>query len=105
MLSHAWYSSHVYLEGIISSKAELALETRGTSYEGCLDRITSSVNGREVELDPKRTVVNSRGESWLCVENPPIVNGVNRILLLLEGETAPDPWPSVQQCEIHVLCD
>ena len=81
------------------------LRIRLLDHEGCFDRISSRLNGTEIALDPKCTIENSKGDSWIVVENPPVTAGVNRILLLLEGERTPDPWPTVQQCEIDVICE
>ena len=57
------------------------------------------------KIDVSALQANSKGDSWIVVENPPVTAGVNRILFLLEGERTPDPWPTVQQCEIDVICE
>ena len=52
---------------------------------------------------PSRTVTNSQGQQWFVFDDPPLRQGLNTILLVLEGIKTPDPWPSVQQCEILIL--
>ena len=82
-------------------KTELRL--RVEDVEDSLDRIHLEVNGRTLPFTPSRTVTNSQGQQWFVFDDPPLQQGLNTILLLLEGIKTPDPWPSVQQCEILVL--
>ena len=82
-------------------KTELRL--RMEDFEDSLDRIHFEVNGKVLPFTPSRTVTNSQGQQWLVFDNPPLQQGLNTILLLLEGIETPDPWPSVHQCEILVL--
>ena len=71
--------------------------------EDSLDRIHFEVNGMTLPFTPSRTVTNSQGQQWFVFDDPPLRQGLNTILLVLEGIETPDPWPSVQQCEILVL--
>ena len=71
--------------------------------EGSLDRIHFEVNGKILPFTPSRTVANSQDQQWFVFDDPPLQQGVNTILLILKGIKTPDPWPSVQQCEILVL--
>ena len=82
-------------------KTELRL--RMEDFEGSLERIHFEVNGRILPFTPSRTVTNSQDQQWFVFDDPPLQQGLNRILLLLEGIETPNPWPSVQQCEILVL--
>ena len=82
-------------------KTELRL--RVEDVEGALDRIHLKVNGRSVPFTPRRTITNSQDQQWFVFDDPPLRQGLNTILLLLEGIKTPDPWPSLQQCEILVL--
>lgn len=80
-----------------------------------LDRLTCEVNGTKFHLETARSVANSTGDAWLVVDNPPLVNGENHVLVLLEGTHSPagwhrsgpgigPNWPSVEQCELVVIC-
>ena len=80
-----------------------------------LDRLTCEVNGTKFHLETTRSVANSTGDTWLVVDNPPLVNGENHVLVLLEGTHSPagwhrsgpgigPNWPSVEQCELVVIC-
>ena len=82
-------------------KTELRL--RMEDLEGSLNRIHFEVNGRILPFISSRTVTNSQGQQWLVFDDPPLRQGLNTILLVLEGIETPDPWPSVQQCEILIL--
>ena len=82
-------------------KTELRL--RVEDVEDSLDRIHLEVNGRALPFTLSRTVTNSQGQQWFVFDDPLLQQGLNTILLLLEGIKTPDPWPSVQQCEILVL--
>ncbi|RKU34480.1 hypothetical protein C6496_20005 [Candidatus Poribacteria bacterium] len=88
------------VEGRIS-KTELRL--RMEDLEDSLDRIHFEVNGRSLSFTPSRTVTNSQDQQWFVFDDPPLQQGLNSVLLLLEGIETPNPWPSVQQCEIVVL--
>ena len=88
------------VEGRIE-KTELRLRVEGV--EGSLDRIHLEVNGRSVPFTPSRTITNSQGQQWFVFDDPPLRQGLNTVLLVLQGIKTPDPWPSVQQCEILVL--
>ena len=92
------------------------LRLRMTEYETSLNRIRCEVNGNLMELLSGRKITNTSGEEWLVLENPPIHQGDNTILILLEGYRPPtgwtlkgsnvgDGWPTVQQCEIRVICE
>ena len=82
-------------------KTELRL--RIEDLEDSLDRIHFEVNGEILPFTPSRTVTNSQGQQWFVFDDPPLRQGLNTILLILEGIETPDPWPSIQQCEILVL--
>ena len=71
--------------------------------EDSLDRIHFEINGMTLPFMPSRTVTNSQGQQWFVFNDPPLRQGLNTILLVLEGIKTPDPWPSVQQCEILIL--
>ena len=83
------------------SKTELRL--RMEDFEDSLSRIHFEVNGRNLSFTPSRTVANGQDQQWFVFDDPPLQQGLNTILLLLEGIATPDPWPSIQQCEILVL--
>lgn len=82
-------------------KTELRL--RMTDFEESRERIRFEINGKSFPFKPDRTVANSRDESWLVFDDPPLFRGVNRILLNLEGASTPIPWPRVENCEILVF--
>ena len=82
-------------------KTELRL--RMDDLEDSQDRIHFEVNGRILPFTPSRTVTNSQDQQWFVFDDPPLRQGLNTILLILEGIETPNPWPSVQQCEILVL--
>jgi len=82
-------------------KTELRL--RVEDLENSFDRVHFEVNGRVLPFTPDRTVTNSQDQQWLVFDDPPLRQGSNIVLLLLEGLGTPDPWPSVQQCELLVL--
>ena len=97
--------------------ASTELRLRLTDYEQSLLRIRCEVNGEPVDLCAARKIESSSGDQWLVVDNPPIHQGENTVLVLLEGFKLPEgttmkepgvggssPWPTVQQCELLVLC-
>lgn len=88
------------VEGRIE-KTELRL--RVEDVDSSLDRIHLAVNGKSLPFTPSRTITNSQGQRWFVFDDPPFRQGLNTVLLVLEGIKTPDPWPSVQQCEILVL--
>ena len=81
------------------------LRVRLVDHEKCMDRIVCKINGKPVELNGAPTISNRWADTWICVANPPIVSGRNTILILLDGHKNPDPWPSVEQCEVLVICE
>ena len=88
-------------------KTELRL--RLTHTQKSFDRIRCEVNGTRVDLASAGKIQNSRGHEWLVLDNPPVKNGINTILLVLEGIRTPaehakrrDPWPTLESCEIIV---
>ena len=103
-------------EGLSSGrirKTELRLQL--SDHELNLDRLTCEVNGTRFDMSAARTLENSVGASWLVVDNPPLINGENQVLLLLEGTQSPNGWhrtgggvglnwPTVEKCELLVLC-
>ena len=95
-------------DDIDAGKAEGRVEkteirVRMEDLEDSLDRIHFEINGMTLPFTPSRTVTNSQGQQWLVFDDPPLRQGLNTILLVLEGIETPDPWPSVQQCEILIL--
>ncbi len=94
-------------------KTELRLKL--SEHELSLDRLTCEVNGTKFGLSAARTIENSAGDSWLVVDDPPLIKGENAVLVLLEGSHSPagwyrsgpgvgPNWPSLEQCELLVLC-
>ena len=83
--------------------AGVELRLRLVDWEGVAGRLRLQLNGPEVDFAPARRVANSRGQEWLVFADAPVVAGVNRVLVLLEGDVTPEPWPSLEQCEILVL--
>lgn len=88
-------------------KTELRL--RFSDTEKSFDRILCEVNGSKLDLSSASTIKNSKGEEWLVLGNPPVKNGINTILVVLEGIKTPaehkqrrDPWPTLESCEIIV---
>ena len=82
-------------------KTELRL--RIEDHEESQDRIHLEVNGKMLPFEPDRTLTSTQEQQWLIFDDPPLSQGLNTILLLLEGSKTPDPWPSVQQCELLIL--
>ena len=80
------------------------LRIRLVNHENYMDRIVCEVNGRPVSLDLNKKIANQWDDTWLVVDDPPVVKGDNEILLVLDGIRTPDPWPSAQQCEIVAIC-
>ena len=92
---------------------ELRLQLR--EHEMSLDRLTCEVNGTRFDLGAARSIESSSGASWLIVDAPPLINGENRVLVLLEGIQSPrgwhrtgpgvgPNWPTVEKCELLVFC-
>ena len=95
-------------DDVEGGKAEGRIETtelrlRVADYESALDRVHFEVNGTALAFQPSRTFTDKQGREWLVFDDPPLRPGLNTILLALEGVETPDPWPSVQQCEILLL--
>ncbi len=91
-------------------KTELRL--RLTDTQKSFNRIRCDVNGTQVDLSSGTTIKNSKGDTWLVLDNPPVKNGINTILLALEGMKTPaeytgrgGPWPTLHSCEIIVKCE
>ncbi len=103
-------------EGLASGRIrKTELRLRLSEHELSLDRLSCEVNGRKLALNVARTIENSFGASWLVVNDPPLVNGENRVLVLMEGTHSPSGWhrtgpgvgpnwPTLEQCELLVLC-
>ena len=92
-------------------KTELRL--RLTEYEPNLPRIRCEVNGQRIDLANAAKLRNSEGDEWLVVDNPPLRQGNNAVLVVIEGAEAPDEWvlkmpgvndgwPTLEQCELVV---
>ncbi len=75
-----------------------------TEHEACLDRIICRVNDQDVSIAGGPTIENERGNTWLLIDDPPVQRGDNQVLLGLDGLETPDPWPTLHQCEVMVLC-
>ena len=95
-------------------KTELRL--RLSEYEANLARIVCKVNDQPVDLQRASKIRNSQGEEWLVVDDPPIRQGVNTVLVVLEGSESPDGWelhppgvgegwPTLHQCELLIRCE
>jgi hypothetical protein len=95
-------------------KTELRLQL--TEHELSLDRLSCEVNGTVFGLAAARTIENSAGETWLVVDDPPLRAGDNSVLVILEGTHSPNGWhligpgvgpnwPTLERCELLVLCD
>ena len=94
-------------------KTELRLQL--TEHEANIQRLSCEVNGKRVDLANARTISNSAGEFWLVVDDPPLKNGENTVLILLEGSQSPNGWhrtgsgvgpnwPTLEKCELLVIC-
>ena len=92
-------------------KTELRL--RLTDHEKSMNRIRCEVNGKLVDLSSAWKINNSHGEEWLVVDNPPLKQGENTVLVLLEGYKPPQgwvltgsgvgkSWPTLHQCELFI---
>ena len=97
---------HEDIEGDLTAgriaKAEVRL--RAEDLDPLLDRLHLEINDCVVSLDSAGRLENSRGDWWYVLDDPPLRQGINTIMLLLTGtETPPDPWPTVKQCEIVLL--
>ena len=68
-------------------KTELRL--RVEDVEGVLDRIHLEVNDKSIPFTPRRTITNSQDQQWFVFDDPPLRQGLNTILLLLEGIKTP----------------
>ena len=95
-------------------KTELRL--RLTQHEKNLARIICHVNDQPVDLTAASTIASSQGEEWLVVDNPPVRQGMNTVLVVLEGTESPDGWelqgsgvgegwPTLHQCELLLRCE
>ena len=80
------------------------LRIRLIDHEGCIDRIRCRVNGQAIDFNPDRQVKNQWDETWQVFDNPPVRRGGNTVFLALDGAKTPNPWPTVRQCEVLVLC-
>ena len=80
------------------------LRLRLTDHEVCRDRIVCRLNGNEVTFAGASTVENRLGDTWLVIDEPPVRQGMNEILVGLSGLKTPEPWPVLHQCEVMVLC-
>jgi hypothetical protein len=83
--------------------APTQLRLRLVDADHVTDRLRFEVNGQPLAFAPSRRLSNSRGEEWLVFDDPPLKEGVNTVLLLLEGMVTPEPWPSLERCEIVVF--
>ncbi len=88
-------------------KTELRLQL--TNTQKSFHRIRCVVNGKPVDLASAGRIRNQRGDEWVVVDDPPVQNGINTVLVFLEGMKTPaeytqrgDPWPSLESCEILV---
>jgi hypothetical protein len=95
---------------IIKTELRLCL----TDYEASMDRIRCFVNGQPVDLTAARKIQERAGRLadrapagrvWLSVVNPPVREGRNDILVVIEGLKTPEPWPTLHQCEVIVQCE
>ena len=83
---------------------KIEMRVRMTDHEEHMKRIHCEVNGKEFVFEPKGSVKNSSGYEWMVFDSPPVKNGNNSILLVLDGLSSPDPWPVLHQCEVVVFC-
>ncbi|MAE66952.1 MAG: hypothetical protein CMJ18_22055 [Phycisphaeraceae bacterium] len=79
---------------------KIELRLRLTDHEDCMDRIVCEVNGERVDLNDRPTVSNRWDDTWIQVDDAPVVQGGNNVLVALDGHQVPDPWPVLNQCEI-----
>ena len=84
-------------------KTELRL--RLTDHESSMDRIRCELNGQKIDVGSAHKISNSSDQEWLVIDNPPVRQGENIILMILEGLKTPDPWPTLQQVEVIVKCE
>ena len=74
------------------------------------------MNDQRIDLYSAAKLRNSEGNEWLVVDNPPLRQGDNAVLVVLEGAEGPnewvlkmpavnDGWPSLEQCELVVRCE
>ena len=99
----------VVADDLVAGRAEgrirkIELRLRMKEHDPHMGRIVCEVNGRRVGLTDRPTIRNRWDDRWIVVDDPPVVQGVNTILLALEGEQIPDPWPTLYQSEIVVIC-
>jgi len=64
-------------------------------------RVRCEVNGRPLDFARFRQV----GREVYACDNPPVRQGDNSVLFLLDGIVAPDPWPVLSLVEIAVAYD
>jgi hypothetical protein len=96
---------HDDIEGGKSSGriAKTELRLRLENLENSQNRIHFEVNGKVLPFEPDGTVTNRQNQQWIVFDDPPLRQGFNSILLILQGIETPTPWPSVQQCEFLVF--
>ena len=80
------------------------LRLRLSEHEACLDRIVCRVNDQDVSVIGAPAIENQWGNAWLLIDDPPVHQGANQVLIGLDGLVTPDPWPTLHQCEVMVLC-
>ena len=71
--------------------------------EGSEGRLQLTVNGQRLDPSPDRVVENRRGRRWMVFDGPPLRQGVNTVLVILDGNRTPSPWPRLESCEILLL--
>ena len=81
------------------------LRLRFTDHEDYIDRINCVVNGYSMDIDLATKVTNVEGLEWLVLANPVINEGENTVLVELAGNRTPDPWPTLHNCELRVICE
>ena len=62
---------------------ETELRLRLTDIQESFDRIRCEVNGSKLDLSSGTTLKDSRGDEWLVLDNPPVQQGINTILVVL----------------------
>ncbi len=71
--------------------------------EGSEGRLHLAVNGQRLDPAPDRVVENRRGRRWMVFDGPPLRQGINTVLVILDGSRTPSPWPRLESCEIVLL--
>ena len=71
--------------------------------EGSEGRLQLTVNGQRLDPSPDRVVENRRGRRWMVFDEPPLRQGINTVLVILDGSRTPSPWPRLESCEIVLL--